>query len=154
MAAGWGGWAKRDGWDRAVTHGGAFRPGSMRTSSDAELFASSMFLCRLADDGLLEGIDAVMLQSDCMRVVQACLRNVDGARLSGHADSADVAGGGKSLSPAEAEAVSRITRFLDGRRLLLRHVRGHRTGGGRQKVNAIVDMIARRHMETVRGQAR
>lgn len=149
-SAGWGAWAKGDGWERGQTFGGEIRS-TVLNAAEAEMAAMANALARLHNRGQLQGLRRVMLQSDCLRVLQLILQAIPRAEPSNHKDGAPVEPQKLAMSPMERKGVEIIIDVLaDCESILLRHVRGHRPGEGRQWVNRVCDDIARKHMREQR----
>lgn len=153
-AAGWGAWAKGDGWERGLTFGGPIKA-TVLNAAEAEMAAMANALVRLHNQGQMAGQQRVMLQSDCIRVLQLVLQAIPRAEPSNHKDGAPVTRQTILPSPTERRGIQIIVDVLqDCPTILLRHVRGHRPGEGRQWVNRVCDDIAGRHMReerTIRG---
>lgn len=149
-AAGWGAWAKGDGWERGQTFGGQIKA-TVMNAAEAEMAAMANALARLHNRGELAGLQRVMLQSDCLRVLQLILQAIPRAEPSNHKDGAPVEPQKLATSPMEKRGLEIIVDVLqDCPTILLRHVRGHRPGEGRQWVNRVCDDIAGRHMREQR----
>lgn len=151
QAAGWGAWAKADGWAQGITFGAAFRR-PMGTIHDAELCAVVNAVHRLISEDRLVNIGAVMVQSDSMRALTVL-------HAHGNAKIRDYAGGhpiltqsALTLSSIEIIAIDRLQDLLSGSGIefLVRHVKGHSTGSTRHSVNATCDRIAKTHMWSAR----
>ena len=150
FAAGWGAWAKGDGWPTGVTFGGEIKA-RVINSAEAEMAAMANALVRLHNRGVLAHLDLVMLQSDCLRALQLLLQSVPRAESSDHRDGAQVRQVPLSPTPMEQRGIDVILDVLGGcRSILLRHVKGHKAGEGRQWVNRTCDDIARQHMRAQR----
>lgn len=150
LAAGWGAWAKGDGWERGLTFGGPIKA-AVANAAEAEMAAMANAVVRLHNNGKLDGIKRVMLQSDCLRVLQLILQAFPRADPSDHKDGAAVISTRLLPSPMESKGLAVICEVLsDCPTILVRHVRGHQNGDGRQWVNRVCDDIAREHMRAQR----
>jgi len=151
--AGWGAWIKADG-RNSITCGAAMK-GTVASATEAELcaLANALTVARLR--GVLSAGCVVMMQSDCL-VALAILRS----KIPDIEDRP--AAGGLAVDPirrmkltkvhlAAVDVVREIVTALDIS-IVVRHVRGHQPGGGRQWVNAAVDQIARQAMRHRRGK--
>ena len=152
-AGGWAAWIKADGRDSAMISG-SFTKIPPASSGEAEFFAVANALYKAVKDGFIQQRDRVMIQSDCVAVLEAMLWGLD-CQESRHPDACGlkrprtrpglVAGAGeKALT-----TIGAIAAPLD-LELFVRHVRGHTSGGGRQWVNRACDRAARKAMEIVR----
>lgn len=142
----WGCWIKPDG-GPALVKGGPFI-GLLTSSVEAEMRALANALALARSSGAAPDGACVMIQSDC----QAALSWVLGAvKASDHRPAA----GGVNVIP-----VLRVQRALENSaglrhfvkiaeraqlKILVRHVRGHKSGGGRQYVNRLVDSVAKKN---------
>lgn len=147
-AAGWGAWAKGDGWDRGITCGGPIKV-TTNNSSEAEIAAMAAALQVLADGDCLT-FQTVMLQSDNLRTLQLIYQTLPSCRISNHAESAAIPTSKLHASPTEKSALRIIHAILHQFNVFVRHVRGHRQGDGRNWVNRTCDDIAKRHMRQQR----
>jgi ribonuclease HI len=152
-AAGWAAWIKADGRDSALVSG-PFTKIAPVSSGEAEFFAVANALFKAVKDGFVGERDKVMIQSDCVAVLEAMLWGLD-CQESQHPNGCGLnrprtrpalcAGGGeKALTTIGAMAAPL------GLELVVRHVRGHTSGGGRQWVNRACDRAARKAMEAAR----
>lgn len=152
-AAGWGAWAKGDGWDAGSTFGGELKTRCLN-AGEAEIAAIANTLITLQRQELLH--DEIMLQSDCLRALQLirqAVRVKGSVRpvVSNHKRGAPIPASNLIPSPLEKQALDVINlAVVECQTLLLRHVRGHKNGEGRQWVNRKCDEIARTHMERQR----
>lgn len=144
--AGWGAWARRDGWDMGLTFGGPIKA-TMNNSAEAECAALANAIVRLSNQGHLTGVTWVMLQSDCLRVLQLLVQEDSRFAISDHKDGAAIEPQPLNPKPMEAKAIGIIIDLLKAvPKVYVRHVRGHTPGGGRAWVNEQCDRIARQHM--------
>lgn len=147
-AAGYGAWAKRDGWKQGTTFGGRLGSGFLQ-SHEAELAAIATALVYLHENGHLDEVETVLVQSDCMRALELLVAKA-GARITNHRKAATVERRKMAVaSPAERRAIE-VIRDASPRLLMVRHVRGHSTGSTRQGVNNLCDRIAGVHMRRAR----
>lgn len=150
-AAGWGAWAKRDGWPQGIVIGGPIRT-EVLNSGEAEIAAMANALSRLVKEDLLPVGQTIMLQADSHRALQVVAGAIPEAKVHQHADSVPWTGTAICLSPLEKRAAAVIKEMTAGRTIYLRHVKGHRGGGGRNWVNRTCDQIAKTHMRKQRAQ--
>lgn len=152
-AAGWGAWAKRDGWQAGRFFGGPLRR-ELASANQAELCALASVVWQLERDGALTDVNSFMLQSDCL----AALAAVSVLPASFWTDSGEKSDSAlrprppRKLSPVEREGLEAIRSASVGRRIYLRHVKGHRAGTARSWVNNQCDAEARRHMRAMRAE--
>lgn len=144
--AGYGSWAKRRDWPTGRFAGGVL--GNCRNAAEAELrgVAAALAQVEIADD-----VDAIMVQSDCLRALQLIRIWIADAHASNNGASAPIPTA--PLKPTEHERESLALIRAVNRRLMLRHVRGHKDGDGRQWVNAQCDQVARSWMRGARKKA-
>jgi hypothetical protein len=112
---------------------------------------------KAAREGFIGQRDKVLIQSDCVGVLEAMLWGLD-CQESRHPDGCELnrprtrprlaAGGGEKA----LKTIAAIAGPLD-LELCVRHVRGHASGGGRQWVNRACDRAARQAMEAARRDA-
>ena len=129
---GWGCWVK-SGRGTAKAHG-AFKV-ELRTSNDAELCAALNAIVWALKRGIAMDGDLVLVQSDCMRVVQL------------------MSGMQSRLSPAEKSAMKLLAELKKTRSLTIRarHVPGHTAGDQpRLWVNNLCDELARKGFDKAR----
>lgn len=146
-AAGWGAWAKCDGWEHGQTFGGPLP--IVNNASCAELHAIKCALTRLADANYLDRVASVMVQSDSTRALGAIIYGLPNVRNKPHSTSAHI-GNIRFLEPDEQKAIRVIHGLLARKRVIVRHVRGHKPGDKRQWVNRQCDAIAKEHMRNQR----
>lgn len=153
-AAGWAMWAKTGGLDALVAGGPIKVPCALSWEAEACALANAVSTAHrygyLGADG-----EAVMLQSDCLRTLSMLLTHVPGTVERRHEDGAAIPGIRlRFLSAVEVEALDVIQACAceAGVSLILRHVRGHTTGAGRQWVNRQCDRIAKQHMNVQRAE--
>lgn len=154
-AAGWGAWAIRDGWPKGIVMGGRFKL-RMERSHIAEMCGMANAVIRLYNDGHLNGITQIMLQSDCMMALELMNHHCPDAEVRNHQNGAIIRNTSRKGSATERKAVNAIREVLGELKIkpLLRHVRGHKTGDGRQGVNELCDKIAKQHMNDMRAALR
>jgi len=152
-AAGWAAWIKADGRDSALISG-AITKIAPASSGEAEFFAVANALFKAVQDGFIGPSDRVMIQSDCVAVLEAMLWGLD-CQESQHPDGCGLQRPRRrpSLTTGAGEraltTIGGIAAPLD-LKLFVRHVRGHTSGGGRQWVNRACDRAARQAMEAAR----
>ena len=152
-AAGWAAWIKADGRDSALISG-TFTKIAPASSGEAEFFAVANALFKAVKDGFIGPRDKVMIQSDCVAVLEAMLWGLD-CQESQHPNGCGLrrprnrpglaAGAGETA----LTTIGGIAAPLD-LELFVRHVRGHTAGGGRQWVNRACDRAARQAMVVAR----
>jgi ribonuclease HI len=154
-AAGWAAWIKADGRDSALIWG-TFTRIAPASSGEAEFFAVANALFKAAKDRFVGPRDRVMIQSDCVAVLETLLWGLD-CRESQHPDGCELRrprnrpGLARGAGERALTTIGGIAASLD-LELFVRHVRGHVPGGGRQWVNRACDRAARQAMESVRRQ--
>lgn len=150
MAGGWGAWAKRDGWEFGRVFGGPLE-NKPANSSEAELSAIASALSQLASAGDLEPVRTIILQSDSLAALSA-IKALSTARWSRSDDRRDSGGSVArvKLTKNERASMEVLTAALAGRPIFLRHVKGHKSGTGRNWVNSQCDRVARKHMRSLR----
>ena len=148
-AAGWACWIKGDG-SNSVLHSGAFRE-PVGNSTNAELAALANALAVAKAIGQLRG--RVMLQSDCSAAL-AMIRTIAGAEDSPAERGLRVGKWRKKPEKMYRPAVKVIQSVIQdtGIKLVVRHVKGHQAGGGRNWVNRQCDRLAKKHMRDLRRQ--
>jgi len=152
-AAGWAAWIKADGRDSALISG-SFTKITPASSGEAEFFAVANALFKAVKDGFIRQRDKVMIQSDCVAVLEAMLWGLDcqesqhpeGCGLSRPRTRPALAAGGGEKALTTIGAIAAPLEL----ELVVRHVRGHTSGGGRQWVNRACDRAARKAMEAAR----
>lgn len=142
---GWAGWCKGDGRGSVSSNG----PLPWAASSTlAELRAIAAMLSYLDESGYIREADrAIMIQSDCQPALSQIYRHLPSARLQQHAESAAISTKKKRrrIGPGNHRAIKDIARVLERHNLtaLIRHVRGHKAGDGRNWVNRECDRLAK-----------
>lgn len=154
-AAGWGAWAKRDGWTKGRVFGGGYRS-TMLNAAEAELTGIAEALTRLHADGALAEISHVVVQSDCLRALQLMAIRVSRVSVASAKEngSSVFLNRGMTPSPTETRALEVIGQIAERLPIFVRHVKGHSSGKGRSWVNRQCDRIARQHMEAERSRRR
>jgi ribonuclease HI len=144
MAA-WGAWIKADGRE-AITHGGAFSQ-QMDDATHAELAALANALTVAHAAGLLHG--PALLQSDSLHALGMIMMTIAAARDYRHKKGLQVTMWRKAIPRSHMPMIRHMQRIQadGGIPLLLRHVKGHRPGGGRNRVNNLCDQIAKEERE-------
>jgi ribonuclease HI len=141
--SGWGFWMKGD--DRsAIYAGGPLKIFTPNTSiAELEAIANGLWFADAqgyfaASDGL------IMIQSDNTEAL-GCIRKIRPSSVERkHSDGAHIPHRKKDLLPRQGFAVESILTIADRHKLTisLRHVKGHRVGGGRNWVNRLCDRLA------------
>jgi ribonuclease HI len=152
-AAGWAAWIKADGRDSALVSGPLTKT-APASSGEAEFFAVANALFKAVKDGFIGQRDKVMIQSDCVAVLETMLWGLD-CQESRHPDGCGLKRPRTRPGLATGAGERALTTIADVAgplelALFVRHVRGHTSGGGRQWVNRACDRAARRTMEAVR----
>lgn len=143
-SSGWACWIKGDGRDSASFHGKlrSYHP----DSTVAELEAIANGLLTAADFGYFRPEDSlIMIQTDSVHAL-ACLRKIrPDIEIRNHAEAATIITRRKKLHPRLQAPVDVIVDALDNLKLnaVVRHVRGHKEGRGRQWVNRHCDQLAK-----------
>ena len=152
-AGGWGAWAIRRDWCEGRLFGGRFgretAPGSSR---EAETCGIANALAALRKTGGLDDVERVMIQCDCLQALELIGGRLDQVTVSDH--DAGCAVHPKLMRATDLEMAALASIEKVGKPLILRHVYGHRKGGGRQWVNTMCDQIARNHMRDARALLR
>lgn len=151
--SGWGFWIKGDDRD-SMSAGGpidVFSPSSEVAELDA---IANGLTCAEAAGYFRETDGIIMIQSDSVAAL-AIVKAIIGATVNSHAESAQISNRKKPLTPHQAETVARIKGVLSRHNLSVqvRHVRGHKAGGGRNWVNELCDKLAKRGAFQVRKAA-
>ena len=148
-AAGWGAWAKGDGWPRGVEFGDRFHM-TVASAAEAEICAIANAISALRRQELIKNGERIMIQSDCERALHLIATCVSGVTISDHINGHKLSSKSKpaSISPRERGAISIIRKFPG---LYVRHVYGHKAhDGSRLSINRLCDSIARGHMRRAR----
>lgn len=147
QAAGWGAWAIRDGWRAGRIIGGPIRR-PVANSTEAEVCGIASAIWRLCKDGVLEDVEAFVVQCDNVAALATFGQQMRTAQWASRRDDRDVAHHTRKtpLTALEREAVKHVRLILNERPLWLRHVKGHTSGTGRNWVNQQCDDEARQHM--------
>lgn len=147
-AAGWGCWIKADG-VAAISHSGPLRE-IITDVSRAELYAIANAMAVARTCKVLSG--HVLIQSDCAHAL-AILRKAVPGTLDYPAQGGLSVGPRRRSLPKEIKPAVKIIREIVATTkitIAVRHVRGHRPGGGRNWVNRLCDGMARRQMRAAR----
>ena len=142
--AGIGAWAKGDDRD-SVTYGAPleYTPGVTL----CELKALRMMIEHLIEKGYLWPTDDYfMLQSDCLQALWIINKCNPSYRESKHPEGASIKTWNQRSKPSTGQTreARRIGELLENCTVTLRHVKGHKEGGGRQWVNDTCDKLAKR----------
>lgn len=143
-SAGWGFWIKGDG--RSALSAGGHIPQFTSDTSVAELEAILSGLSFAQEqDYFLPADSSILIQSDCSPALAALRALRPEIAVSAHAESAPIHPRRKKLKSREQSVVDRIFAVTDGVGLTIavRHVRGHKTGDGRNWVNRHCDKLAK-----------
>lgn len=148
-AAGYGAWTIRDDWARGQYTGGPIElTARIKDSNTAELAGIAIALWQHQHNRTLEGVDSVMIQCDNVNAlgqVLGCVR-IPPAPVIIKTPNAFIK---KLPSAGIAHAMTQtIASILEGRRVFLKHVKGHTANeDGRSWVNRHCDTEARKHMQ-------
>ena len=153
--AGWGAWAKRDGWERGIFHGGPIRDSYITSSGKAELLAILYALRYYNNIDAFVDMETIMIQSDSVDAIRSVLSYVNDSVYRASNITSDVKNiqigtliGGKQTE----DIMEEITDISRDKILMLRHVKGHKASSKRGRVNDICDEIAKKHMRSIRGK--
>lgn len=150
--AGWACWMK-GGSAESIVRGAALKK-AVTDTTEAELLAlaNAMHVAQAA--ALLHG--HVMLQSDCAYALGCILKEVKDATQSPVKDGHVVPMRRKKMPPEYLAPIALIDniRRQTGITIVVRHVRGHQEGDGRNWVNRKCDAVAKRYMRETRKAAR
>lgn len=154
-AAGWGAWYKHGNMDAGVMFGGQVAE-TVTNASEAEIYAIAHALDTAARRGAMHlPVDAVMLQSDCLRALQLILKCVPNSQERRHKHSRlDPITGRERIeaSVIERGALFIIQGVVERHKTFVRHVKGHQQGEGRSWVNRQCDETARLCMRDARNR--
>lgn len=142
--SGWGFWIKGDGRD-SLSAGGPLKV-FHDSSTVAELEAMANGLARARVTGYFRPDDRIiMLQTDSTEALSCLLHVRPTIEISQHEASAPVNRRKKPLDARREAAVKAVLREIDGQGLtpIIRHVRGHKAGNGRNWVNRLCDRLAK-----------
>ena len=146
-AAGWGAWIKGNGMERGATQGGGIRV-EVRGAIEAEVIALvNAMAFAAARDHMTAGM-TVLVQSDCLAALES-LRLVLDARDHPIAGGHSVNRAKQLCKQLEGSSALDFVQALVSRldvAVLVRHVRGHSKGPGRNWVNRHCDQLAKRGM--------
>lgn len=150
---GWGAWAIRNDWPEGKLFGGRFSQSTApKSSREAEMCGIANALVALQKLNSLDDVERVMIQCDCLSALELIGGRIDQVTVSSHDAGCVVHPRMMRASDLEIAALASIEKV--GKPLILRHVYGHRKGGGRQWVNTMCDQIARNHMREARAMRR
>lgn len=140
---GWGAWIKGDG-RPSLSAGGALPFNQSTSICELEALAAALEHAE-RHNYFVDADKAVMLQCDNVNALGAIRGRRPAVLISDHADSALI-NTRKKEEPADMRAaIDRIFAVTDGAGLtvILRHVRGHMGGDGRNYVNRLCDRLAK-----------
>lgn len=150
-AAGWGGWFKAASMERGQTCGGQLSA-RLKTSGEAEAQAIANTLAVVEGFGLLSTGATVMLQSDSLETLSA-IRGRLNAEDRPAAKGCSVSRRRRTVKSkpmaAALDFIGEVTK-RHSLRLIVRHVRGHQSGDGRNWVNRECDRLAKAGMRARR----
>lgn len=153
-AGGWGAWIKAD--ERSAILKGGSLAGRLKNNVEAEARALANAVHLAVAHGAVPIGGLVMLQSDCLAVLAGIMFHLPDA-ISSRADthSARVIRALRlTRAMQESEGMNALVAVLTGRKLrvIVRHVKGHKTGSGRAWVNQQCDRLAYAGMKAARAQ--
>lgn len=149
-AAGWGAWAKKDSWLIPWRFGGAL-PAKTRDPNAAEVYAVEAAVMWLCGRQHLSDVSEVALHLDSPAALVLFRDLAYGQFMPGASKHMQEQKAAKNLQAGGRVAAANVLCCLDGRTLLLKHVRGH--SGARSEhgiANAECDRIAYEHMVLAR----
>lgn len=150
-AAGWGAWAKRDDWRVGQFSGGRIelKSGEVECSQTAELAGIGLALWHHRRQGSFEGVDSVLLQCDSTGTLSLIKQVIPTAGIV--ASGKAIIGRSSIKAQVAPLILSTIKDALEGKRLALKHVKGHTNRrDGRSWVNDQCDREARGYMLMMR----
>ena len=150
-SAGWGACIKHSPAPGLIVGGELREPASSSTHAELCAIANALHVAR--DRDLLGGV--VMIQSDSLEALSCIRKAVPRTVDSPAAGGLSVPGRRKDIAGDLAACVNVIRCLVSacGIRLIVRHVRGHQKGDGRQWVNRECDRVAKLHMRSRRRAA-
>lgn len=152
-AAGWGAWCKTDDMQFGQTFGGGFTR-VIPNASVAELCGIHNALRYALQNYLIVETHNVMIQCDSTDALTLIYSYVPAVGISPHphVKRVPIIRSRRRMLDIEQEAIDRIKKLVSTfeLRLVLRHVKGHKKGDGRNWVNRECDKIAKRHMNEAR----
>jgi ribonuclease HI len=146
--AGFGAWAKCDLWQSGLSFGGIIKT-KCKTSAETEICGIANALARVAPTILENKISHVVLQCDNIRALGAIACNVRSGGVAKARNGVAIALV-RDLTAVERKACDFIANL--NIKIWVRHVRGHRSGDGRQGVNNMCDLLAKSYMRTQRAK--
>lgn len=152
--AAWAAWMKADGKASAM-HSGAFDE-PVGDSSMAETLAIINAIHRAVTSGYVEKGGNILMQSDSLDALAVLMIALPGTVENKHASGAPVYKMRKKTSERYSKAIKILRKIVAEHHLVLevRHVRGHKSGNGRQYVNRLVDKEAKAIVRANRGKAK
>lgn len=141
--SGWGFWIKGDGRE-SLSAGGPLR-NFHSNSCVAELEAIANGLDCASASGYFRPSDVtIMIQSDSLEALGCLLQARPSIVNSKHEAGASVTVRRRRMNDRHEAAVRHILKIIDrhGLSAAIRHVRGHKGGGGRNWVNRLCDSLA------------
>lgn len=143
--SGWGFWIKGDGRD-SMHAGGPLRGEFDANTSVAELEAiANGISCAAAADYFRPSDAVILIQTDNSEALGCLLSARPSIIENRHEDSAPVPRRRRQMSTRQRAAVAHILEVADTYSLTItiRHIRGHKEGGGRNWVNRLCDRLAK-----------
>lgn len=143
--SGWGYWIKGDA-RRSLSAGGPLRGDFHPNTSVSELEALANGLSHASAANYFRHTDQlIMLQSDNSEALGCILAARPGITENKHDDGARILSRRKPMIARQKSAVGQILQVVDQHNLTItiRHVRGHKHGGGRNWVNRLCDRLAK-----------
>lgn len=142
--SGWGFWMRGDN-RMAIYAGGPLKIFTPDTSTaELEAIANGLWFAD-AQGYFLPSDSMIMIQSDSIQAL-ACIQKSRPCCIERkHEDGAHIMPRKKPLMPRQRSAVMAILKIADRHNLAiaLRHIRGHKGGGGRNWVNRLCDKLAK-----------
>lgn len=142
---GYGVWMKTEGMPSGMQFGGPIA-GSCIDSTDSELRSIGMGLLKGVEANIIRPGDEVWVQCDNVGALAALMLEC-GAKQSTHKDSVEIPQPRRLVSSLKGSMVLawiKDTQRQNDLAFVVRHVRGHKKGQGRQWVNRLVDGLAKR----------
>lgn len=149
--AGWAAWMVSDT-QRSHIEGGQLK-GTIEGSNVAELYAINNGIYVALRRGFISEHDRVLIQSDSTHALTAILYKLNAYSQDYKAsDGLSIKVQNICLRSCEEAALSWLTTKVEGMglTLLLRHIKGHKSGDGRFWVNRRCDSLAAKYMNEAR----
>ena len=147
-AAGYGAWAIKETWDRGRFFSGPINV-KCKSSNDAELLGIVSAAYALEEQKAFHDVTSIMIQCDNVTALGFILQSIPNTRVRPIAGlRAPLLQGAPTGNKHNLKALKWFQETLAGKRVWLRHVKGHNTveNDGRSWVNTRCDEAARKHM--------